>query len=173
MKTLLKTTSLIICSLLLITSCAFHARNADNIPAALRHLSLSSTRPHDAFTSDLKNLLRSLHVRIENSPKLAPYSLKISHLRFSQSHSAITTTNQPISLSYNLSVSLSLTNAQDHTVILDTTLSAAHSVTQNASQVYTPHTASLIKQDLQRDILSQFYYLLISNHTRKKLNHAH
>lgn len=156
---------------LLLSSCGFHPRRASEIPPQLHTLYIETQQPYNPLITQLKDMLRSLDVNIVKKPAQAAYTLHIDKIAFSQSNPPITTTRLAVSFTYSLSVSVQISISKGKDVTRKKVLSATRSISQNASQVYTPGTATLARHELRRDIISQIYYLLISNDTRNALSH--
>lgn len=153
----------------LLSGCALRPRSANAIPVQLHRIYLSTENPYNTFTTQLKAMLQSLNVTLVQSPQNAPYTMDITQYEFSQSNATITTTNLATTFTYTLSMQITILNSAGTTLIGPKSLSASRSVVQNASQVYTPGTATLAKQELRRDIISQLYYVLVSGNTRRAL----
>lgn len=163
---------LVIISSLLISGCGFQPRRASSIPPQLRHLDIQTSKPYSEFITELSELLTSLDIQLSVNKKEAPYTLQVLNINYSQSNPPITTTSLAVTLTYTLSVNVRLIDRQNKNIIRKTLITASRSIAQNPSQVYTPGTATVIKQELRRDVTSKIYYLLIANNTRNALNHA-
>lgn len=163
---------IILVSTLLLTGCGFHPRRANDVPPELHTLYLKSSKPYSPLITQLRSMLASLNIKLVNKQSDAPYTLNVSNIVFSQSNPPITTTTLAVSFSYTMSVSVHIQARDGKQLIPTKSLSAQRSISQNASQVYTPGTATLAKQELRRDIISQIYYVLISNNLRNAL-HVH
>lgn len=161
---------LVLLSLALLSGCGFHPRRAADIPPQLRTLHLDTSQPYSQFITQLKGMLQALNIKLV---KQAPYTLKIISISFTQDDPSITTTALAVTITYTLSVRLRLLSSSGKAIIPDRTLSTSRSISQNTNQVYTPGTATLAKQELRRDLISQLYYLLTANDTRNALSHAH
>lgn len=162
----------ILLSTLLLSSCGFHPRRAADIPAQLRTLYIQTKMPYSEFITRLKDMLQALDIRLTKYSNQAPYTLEIDSIHFQQSNPAITTTSLAVTITYSLSIKVSLTSKSGKKIISERALSASRSLSQNPSQVYTPGTATLAKQELRRDVISQLFYLLTSNETKNALDHA-
>jgi len=153
-----------------LTGCAFHPRSAADIPPQLHHVFLDTKNPYSAFTTQFKAMLRSLNITLDKTRHLAPYTIKITHYKFSQSNPPITTTSLAVTFTYSISLKISIQSQSGKTIEGPRSLGASRSLVQSASQVYTPGTATLTKQELQRDVISQIYYFLVSEDTRHALD---
>jgi len=172
MHKLKKTTwiALLLLSLLLLSGCGFQPRQASDVPPQLHTLTLQSSKPYGNLTTQVKAMLRSLDITLVKRHEQSPYTLHIISITFSQSNPPITTTSLATTETYSLTVNIKLTSRSGKMIIPEKMISASRSISQNASQVYTPGAATLAKQELQRDVISKLYYLLTSNNTRKALN---
>ena len=166
---------LIIVSIMLtaLTGCAFHPRSAADIPPQLKQVYLDTKNPYSAFTTELKAMLSSLHMTLDKTRNEAPYTIKITRYQFLQSNPSITTTSLAVTFTYSISLHISILNRSGKTILGPRSLSASRSMVQNASQVYTPGTATLAKQELRRDVISQIYFVLASENTRDALDKKH
>ena len=164
---------IIIALTLSLTACAFHPRNAEDIPLQLKTIYLNTDNPYSEFTTQLKNMLQSLDIKLAKSRFRAPYQIRIKHYKFTQSHPALTTTMLAVTFTYSLRLNLSIYNKAGKSIIGPLKLSTSRTVVQNASQVYTPGTATLAKQELRRDLISRIYYVLISEEVKKALYEHH
>jgi len=159
-----------------LTGCAFRQHKASNIPLPLHHIYLETKNPYSVFTTQFTSMLRSLNITLANTHHTAPYTIKISTYNFSKNTPAITTTTLIVTSTYTLSLNISILDKSGKMIIGPKSLRASQSTVQSASQVYTPGTATLAKQALRRDIISQIYYFLISENTRRALDknsHVH
>ena len=156
----------------LLSGCGFHPRRARDIPPSLHTLYLKTQNPYNPFITQLKALLTSLDIKLVKHHSQAPYTLNVINVVFSQSNPAITTTTLAVSFTYSLNVTIQINDRSGKAVTPLKTLHATRSISQNASQVYTPGTATLVKQELQHDIISQIYYVLVSNNLRKSIQHV-
>ena len=159
-------------SVLFLSGCGFHPRRSTDIPPQLRVLYVKTQQPYTPLITQLKAMLKSLNIKLAQRNTEAPYTLNITDIAFSQSNPPITTTTLAISFTYSLNVTASITDRDGKDLIPQKNLHASRYISQNASQVYTPGTATLVRQELNRDIISQIYYLLISNNLRRALNHV-
>jgi len=160
----------IVALILSLTGCAFRARSSADIPSQLHHVYLETKNPYSTFSTQFAAMLRALHITLDKTPHMAPYTIKISHYKFLQSNPAITTTSLAVTFTYSLDLSVSILSKSGKIIAGPKSLRAWRSIVQNASQVYTPGTATLAKQELQRDIISQIYYFLVSEDTRHALD---
>jgi len=158
---------------LLTSACSFQKRSAANIPPPLRTLYVSSSDPYGSLTTEIKTMLRSVNIHLVKHPLESDYILKINSIRFSHSTPVITTTLFVTTVKYYLYVNLSLLKMKRQGTIIQKTLVAFSSVSQDTNQVYTPDVSTLLKNELERDITTQIYYLLISTNTRSALEHDH
>ncbi len=152
-----------------LAGCGFRPRSAAAIPAQLHHVYLSTKNPYSAFATQLKAMLRSLKITLAASEHNAPYTIEISHYKFSQNQPHITTTSLAVTFTYSIQLEISILN-HGKIIVGPKSLGASRSIVQNASQVYTPGTATLAKQELRRDLISQIYYFLVSEDTLCGLN---
>lgn len=158
-----------LCSVL--AACGFHPRRASDVPAPLHTLHLQTRTPYNPLVTETTDMLKALDVKLVSLPTQANYTLRLDKINFHQSIPSITTTSLAVTLTYTLSVEVQLLDAKSHRIVIEKRLSSKRSISQNASQVYTPGTATLVIQALRRDIVSQLYYLLVSNKTRSGLHH--
>jgi len=158
---------------LLLSGCGFSLRHASDIPPELQTLALQTQKPYSGLVVQIKAMLQSLNIKLVKQPSQAPYTLKITNINFNQSNPPITTTTLAVTLTYSLSISVILMSRSGKIIIPNTRISAVRSISQNPSQVYTPGTATLARQELRRDITSKLYYLLTANNTRRALSHGH
>jgi len=155
---------------LVLSGCGFHLRSAAKVPAQLHTLYLKTPSPYSPLVTQLKATLKSFGIRLVKNHCKAAYTLNLKKIHFSQSNPAITTTNLAVSFTYSLTVNIQITTANNKAVTPLQTLYATRSISQNPSQVYTPGAATLARQELRRDIISQIYYALISKNTDRKLH---
>jgi len=162
----------ILCVIALILSlagCGFRKRSADDIPPQLHHVYLDTTNPYSVFTTQFASMLKALNITLDKTHDTAPYTIKISGYKFLQSNPAITTTSLAATFTYSLDLDVSILSRSGKIIAGPKSLAASRSIVQIASQVYTPGTATLAKQELRRDMISQIYYFLISENTRHAL----
>lgn len=169
----LKWIALILASTLLLSSCGFQPRQASDVPSQLHTLFLQTTKPYSDLITQLTAMLNSLNIKLVKQRSHAPYTLQILRITYTQSNPSITTTTLAVTLTYTLVISVQLISQSGRIIIPNTTLRASRSISQNPSQVYTPGNTTLSKQELRRDVISQLYYLLTANNTRKALSHVH
>lgn len=163
---------LIILCFSFLSGCGFRPRQAADVPPELHTLTLKTERPYSGLVTQIKSMLRSLNITLVNQTSQAPYTLNITNINFDHSNPPVTTTSLAVTLTYSMSATVQLVSRNGKILIPARTLSATRSISQNPSQVYTPGTATLAKQELRRDITSKLYYLLTSNNTRRALSHV-
>jgi len=167
---LMKRLIIIFFMLTALTGCGFHPRSAADIPPQLKDIYLNTKNPYSAFTTELKNMLRSLDITLAKTRLDAPYTIKINNYKFLQSNPAITTTSLAVTFTYSITLQISIFNHTGKQILGPKSLGTSRSIVQSPSQVYTPGTSTLIRQELRRDIISQIYFVLASENTRHALN---
>ena len=153
-----------------LTGCGFRPRSAADIPPQLHPVYLSTRNPYSAFTTELRAMFKSLHIGLAKSRFSAPYTIKISHYRFTQSNSTITTTTLAVTFTYETTLDISILDPTGKRIAGPKTVSAVRSLVQTASQVYTPGSVTLVKQELRPDVISHIYYFLVSGDTKTALD---
>ena len=156
-----------------LTACAFHPRSAADIPLPLRHIYLDTKNPYSAFTTELKAMLTALPITLVKTRFNTPYTIRISNYHFLQTNPSITTTSLAVTFTYSITLQISILNQTGKTIYGPKSLGASRTRVQNSSQVYTPGTATLTKQELRQDIISKVYYVLASEDTKRALDNKH
>lgn len=154
------------------SGCAFHLRSKSDFPKTLSWLYFSSEKPYSVLSTQLTNLFQSMDVHLVKNPSAAPFTLLVTHDHFSYSRPDIVNTSLPTNINFLQTATVTLKNNQNNAPVISRSFSATESLTLNANQIYTNNANGLIKQALNRRVVSLIYYWLVSTNTTELLNHA-
>jgi len=142
---------LCICTLLL-TACGFHLRQQEPLPPALQTLYVNSSSPYDELTIELKQILKSIDVRVVDTPEEAPVTLKLFGIHYVSevlSESASSNTKQ---YTLHFSVQYELTDSEGNVLYGPHTISSQRNYTVNEDQVLSTDTQQdTLKSEMQHD----------------------
>ena len=162
--------SIFIC--LLLNSCALTLRSSSAFPKKLRTVYFSSEKSYSLLTTNLKELLRSMNVRLVKQKNQALFSMLITNDHFDYSRPDIVNTSQPASISFSQTATVTIQNNKNNQTIAFHDFATSNSLTLNVNQIYTANANNEMQTELNHDIASLIYYWLISSDLKRALHHA-
>lgn len=167
---------LVLCLSLLtffIAGCGFHLRSGREIPQQLHTLYFDPASPNDEVSSQLKDTLTSLNIKLVDLPQQATYTLTLSKPNKSHSQANLSNTSQAASITYTQSVNVGIINNKTHKRVIDSGFAASVSQFLNQNQIMTASTTSLATQDLPHELVTHIFIWLTTNEVREALNGKH
>lgn len=158
---------------LLMTGCAFHARSKSMMATELYQVYFVPEKPYSELSTQLKNLFNSLGIKLVKNKSQAPFSIVVSNDLFSYSRPDIVDASLPTTLNFSQTAFVEIHNNQSHKIVASREFNTDESLTLNANQIYTSDANSLIREKLNRRILSLIYYWLISSQTKESICKSH
>ena len=152
----------------LLTGCGFHLRNATNMPPQLKTLYLNVDKPDTPFNQALRHLLLSLNVNLTQKASEAPLQLKVTY-DFTHSTPEIVSSTQTVTYVYTLQVEASVLNSKGVIVVPVHVIVLSQTQAMNTTQIYTPNTASIVENELERDTINLLYFWLTNTATKTAL----
>jgi len=162
----------VLISCLCLTACYFHPRSLSSYPKSLQTIYLDSEKPYSALTVDLTSLMKSFNTVFVKKPSDTRLTVRITHDYFSYTRAEVLDTTLPSTMSFGQSATVSIIDNQTKKVLETKDFKTATSITLNANQLYTANSNDLIRQQLNRDIVSLIYYWLTSDDLINTINHA-
>ncbi len=159
---------LIIFIFFICSGCGWGLRNANKIPSPLKVLYLDIQNPDSTLSVNLKTILQSLEITLTKTPEEAPLRLHIFNYLFKHNSPAVVSSNVAITYIFTMSVMVELTDSHGRS-ITSHPIQASSSLTVNANQIFTINSATIIQQQLQREISSLIYFWLINQQTQRSL----
>ena len=147
-------------------------RSINTFPDELKPVYFSSVKPYSILSNQLNELFQSMDIPLEKQASKAPFSIIVSYDNFSYSLPDIVDSTLPTNINYSQSSTISIINNRTHATVITTSFTTTQSVTINANQIYTSNANDLVKQSLNRQMVSLIYYWLISSKTKAALHDA-
>ncbi|MGD9152263.1 MAG: LPS assembly lipoprotein LptE [Gammaproteobacteria bacterium] len=168
---ILKQTSILIITALLLTGCGFHLRGTQPWPPQLRVMYLQSNSPYSDFTKQLKNALRLSKVKLVNDPRQALIILYISQEHFYTNQTTVASTAQTRNYNATYTITYSLQNKYGNTIVKPKSVSATDTITVNQNEILeNSNKLDITKQTLIRNLIMKLMFQLTSKHTILTLN---
>jgi len=167
--------SIFFCILLfcfLSSGCAFHLRSRANFPPQLMRVYFSSERPYSVLTTQLTTLFQSMDIQLVKSPSQAALSILISDDVFTYSRPDIVDTTLPTSINFSQIATVRIEDNKDKAILATQAFGTSKSLMLNPNQIYTANANDLIKQELNRRLVSLIYYWITSTNTKDVLKYA-
>ena len=156
-------------AILCLSACRLHARDMNQTTRYLRTLQLAIEPDNTQLRAQLTQLL--VHHGLQVTPH-GPYTLRIDHIRFEAPVPSITTTALLISVTYRLSMRITLEGPQRKAFIPARILSATYTVSHSSHQAYTLETAQRVRAHLRERLITQVLDALSSHALAARLAHA-
>ena len=175
MKNIIKKTTFISILILfcsLICSCSFVPRSTIAFPDELKPLYFSTDRPYSVLSNQLNALFQSMNVPIAKRKSDTLFSIVVSYDHFSYGRPDIVDATLPTCINYSQVATIDIVNNKNDKTIRTRTFTTTQSITINANQIYTANANELVKQAINRRMVTLIYYWLISSNTKAALHHA-
>ena len=153
---------LVIIFALLITACGFHLRSPADFPSELHYVYFTSVAPYSSLSAEMRALLKSMNVVLTKNKNEAPYTIHISEDAFTDTRPAVIDATLPTTIAFTKTACINIIDNHTKKIILTRTLSPSASITLNANQIYSDNANDMIKQTLNRELISLIYYWLVS-----------
>lgn len=147
-----------------LNACGLHLRDGSAIPPPLRVMHLDTTDSYSAFTEMLKSNLAAWHIQLVSKQR-APITLRLLSITFHNDNPRFSSTTIALNIHYYFTVQAQLVSAKNKTLIPVKTFEAVRTVTLNTNDVLTQDAASLVINELYRDIINQIYFWLVAQNT--------
>lgn len=165
-------TLMIVATCFLMAGCGLHARTNASFPAELKQFYFSSERPYSIISIQLKQLFKSMGAVLVPHPTEAKFTILISRDHFAYNRPDVVNSSLPTTMNYSQTAKISIIENKNNDVIASQLFTTSQSLTLNAGQIYTTNANDLIKQELNRDLISLIYYWILSSKTKDVLHHA-
>lgn len=154
-----------------LSSCGFYSlRSYDVVANKLPNLYVATDSPYDPLINELKQNLRSINVNLATSAKDAPFTLQIINSSFNYATPSIGLINQTQVCKLTYQINFVLRDRADKTILGPQILTTARSITISANQPLSSNDQlTIVKQEMQRDLISQLLNYLNSPQTAQKL----
>ena len=152
--------------------CAFQLRSKSMISSELYQLYFLPEKPYSELSTQLNTLFRSLGIVLVKKESQAHFSLIITNDLFSYSRPDVIDASLPATLNFLQSAHVEIRDIRTHKMVAAQEFTVNHSLTLNANQIYTADANDLIREKLNREIVSLIYYWLISSQTKDSIHHA-
>ena len=154
---------------LFLSACGFHMRSSVDFPTQLRQVYFSSVAPYGWLSVQLKELLSSVKVKFSPQQKDVTYSIRVTSDDFSDSKPSEIDATLPTAIEFTKSTSVEIINNHTRKVLIQKSFSVSESLTLNANQIYANNANAVVKQTLNRELISLIYYWLISTDVQEAL----
>ena len=146
----------------LIAGCGFHLRGQNFISPKIRAVYLQANDPYSSFTNTLKETLRSLGIKLVDSPDEAPITLKIYHTGFAaQGGATIGSSTTARVITFNYTVLFALLDPKGNRLLPPQGITSSGKLNLNPNQLITTNNeVDQLKSNLQRDAISQMVNIL-------------
>ena len=156
----------------LCSGCGFHMRSASTFQPQLKTIYFSSSKAYSALSIQLKGLLTAMGAKLVNHPSDARYALIITRDFFTNSRPDVVDTTLPTTINYSYSATATIKDTQLNKTVATQSFFTSQTLVLNVNQVYTANANELVKQQLNRRIISLIYYWLISIDIKMALQDA-
>jgi len=155
--------------LLLLCGCGFRLRNAQQWPSQLAVLHFSA--PDAAFNaqSSLKLFLKSMHVRLYNA---APFTFKITNYVYNESQPTSSNSSIPTTITFSLSMDVSILNKDGTTCIAPFEVSSAVSQLEPSATTIVRASDPDIQMRLLDNITQSIFTRITSSNLLTQLDTA-
>ena len=151
MKALMKITWLFILTLSL-TACGFHLRTQPPLPPEFKTLYIKSDDPYGQLTLQLEQILQSMGVKIVDTSKEAPVTLKIFNEQYTTSILSESASSSTKQYTLYLVVQYEILNNKGKILFGPKTVKEQSNYTVNENQVSSTDTQQAsLKEEMQRD----------------------
>jgi LPS-assembly lipoprotein len=157
---------------LLLSACGFHLQTTNNLPKQLKTLYLTGNTPYSSFTQTLREQLASSGIRVVDSSKQAPFSLRVSNPRLSTSLTTLNTSQQTRDYTVTYSAGFSLESRSGKPVLPAFSLSTSTTQTMFSGQLLSNSSQlSITQQELERQLIQQLFLRLSAEDTTRAIEH--
>jgi outer membrane lipopolysaccharide assembly protein LptE/RlpB len=161
----------VVCALVpcLLHGCGFYLRGT--FPQQVQTVYLDSQSPYSNFTKQLKNHLKTAHIRIVNDPKSAPITLEILDEQLTTRQISIGNSRKIQNHLAIYSVTYTVKSLTDKTIVTPTTIHIQRQIiTLPTEELTNSHKLDEAKQTMIEDIAMKILLQLstlaeIKNHT--------
>ena len=157
---------------ILCTGCGFELRSKNLFPTELDHLYYTSDKPYSTLSTQLIILFQSLGVHLQKNEKNTRFSVIISNDIFSYGRPEVVNASLPTNINFSQTATITIRDNLKNKIIASQSFTTNQSLTLNANQIYTSNANNMIKQELNREMVSIIYYWVISSNLRDNLHHA-
>lgn len=152
-----------------LSACALHARDMNQTTRYLHTLQLVIEPENTHLRAQLGQQLTHQGIQVASQ---APYILRVDQIRFEAPVPAITTTALLISVTYRLSMRVTLKDQAGKIFLPPRVLSATYTLSHSSHQAYTLETAQIIRAHMRDRLITQLLDGLSSQTLAKRLAHA-
>lgn len=158
---------------LLLCGCGFHLRNGHEIPPQLQQLYFSAANPDEMVSTELRDTLTSLNIKLVATPQQAAYTLQVGKSVTTHSRANLNDTSRASSLTYQQSIAVAIIDNKTHKTVINSNFSASVSQFLNQNQIMTTNTSSLATQSLPHDIVTHIFIWLTTSRVHDALTPKH
>ncbi len=156
--------------LCLLSGCAFHLRNQNDMPPVLQTLFFEAENPYDEFTSALRESLRASGVTLVATPLATPVTFYLAKPQQTIVAGTVGTSNQTRIYNVTYAATFSLKDSQGKFLLSPQTVAVTRSLTLSANQlIESNNQLNLLLQGMYRDVISNIYNRLQSQQVKQIL----
>lgn len=152
--------------------CTFQLRSKAMISSKLYQLYFLPEKPYSELSTQLNTLFRSLGIVLVKKKSQAHFVLVITNDLFSYSRPDVVDASLPATLNFLQTAHVEIRDTHTNKMVAAQEFTVNHILTLNANQIYTSDANDLIREKLNREIVSLVYYWLISSQTKDSIHHA-
>lgn len=156
---------------MLTSQCGFKLRAKNHLPAQMRHLYLQTDRPYDKLVLFLKQSLISLGAQLSPSPETADVVLRILDINFSHSSPDVRTSDKARTYTLIYQALFEMRDRKGNIVLPAQSVLVTRTLVINQGQtLYSNNELSVVKQEMQRELVSLLLYRLEAKTVRDAIN---
>lgn len=161
----------IICLSINLTAC-FKFRSKKDLPVQLDPLHLDVPKNQLSINEKLTYLFTSLGITLTQHAKQAPYTLRVSHIRFHYSDPALLTTQTAVHYTFTLSCEAALYWQNGMLAAGPRSITAEQTLIANVGELYLPTAVAYNKDQLEREVVGDIFNWLESVEVHKAVAKA-
>jgi LPS-assembly lipoprotein len=161
----------LIASMFLLTACGFHLRGQNELPPQLTTVYLQSNNPYGQLEVVLKTTLEGMNVNIVESPQQAPITLNITNASLTHDNSNVVSSDQASIYNFTNACTFTLINNKTKSQLVSPqNISFTRQLTLQPNEILeTSSEVDTLKQEMNRDMISQILNILNSKNVRQAL----
>lgn len=162
-----------LCFMLLLSGCGFHLRNGHELPRQLQRVYFTAANPDDIVSTELRDTLTSLNIKLVDTPQQAAYTLELSRSVTTHSRANLNNTSRAATLTYQQTINVAIIDNKTQKTVVSSNFSASVSQLLNQNQIMTANTSSLATQSLPHDLVTHIFIWLTTSKVHDALNSQH
>ena len=162
--------ALLLTMALLLSGCAFHLRSHQT-NSEIKNIYVSASDQYSPLANHFRRELKHAGIQVREKPDNAQLTLKIDNSQLKHATPTIGTSSQSRVFHFTYTVNFSLFDAHQNTILKHQTLTTRTHLTLSPGQVLTTNNQlDIVKNEMERELIIQFFQRLNSPHVLKQLN---